>query len=554
MYNYLIELILMQKNRASIPWIISLIIFLPMLISAQVINPMENHLSYNDSYRIYPSNVTQTEVFITRSPNNENIIFSSCNTLTFIPFFISEGVYVSNDGGNNWDGNDSCMGEPISFHGGDPGIAIDKTGRFIMTRLGRSPFLGLYSHFSWDNGISWSSQIAISNDDLERASLISDVSDKSNNNGRTYTSWVKFAPPYPVMLSYVDSENTNWSQPTQINNPTSRCAGGDNAVNSEGTIFTCWAGVTNSSPFKEKFVGIASSSDGGIVWNTQENAFEVNGITGLLPNKGNIRVNGLPGIDIDKSEGERDGWIYVVTGQKDLAPAGSDPDIILNISSDNGLTWSDGIRVNQDELNNGKVQYFPTVHIDDYGAINIIYYDDRNTTSDSTGVFLSRSTDGGVSWNEYEISDHNFKPNAIGGLGQGYQGDNIDITSTSTQLLPVWMDNSTGIYQIWTSPISFTDLDHIDNLHKPFFYLNQNFPNPFNQSTTISYGVYSETELKISIIDNYGNEIIIVNDRHLPGQYELKLSRKELNLGQGFYIIKMTSGKNIITRKMLLIN
>ena len=48
-----------------------------------------------ENFRIYPSSVTQTEVFIVKSPVDENVLFSSCNTLNFIPFFISEGIYPS---------------------------------------------------------------------------------------------------------------------------------------------------------------------------------------------------------------------------------------------------------------------------------------------------------------------------------------------------------------------------------------------------------------------------------------------------------------------------
>ena len=33
--------------------------------------------------------------------------------------------------------------------------------------------------------------------------------------------------------------------------------------------------------------------------------------------------------------------------------------------------------------------------------------------------------DGGVTWRDVQINDHNFKPTPIGGFGQGYQGDNI---------------------------------------------------------------------------------------------------------------------------------
>ncbi|MCH9030172.1 MAG: hypothetical protein IH819_11320, partial [Bacteroidetes bacterium] len=79
-----------------------------------------------ENYRIYPSSVTQTEVFIVKSPVDENILFASGNTLTFIPFFISEGIYFTTNGGNSWQGSDTCKGEPILFHGGDPGITIDK--------------------------------------------------------------------------------------------------------------------------------------------------------------------------------------------------------------------------------------------------------------------------------------------------------------------------------------------------------------------------------------------------------------------------------------------
>ena len=116
------------------------------------------------------------------------------------------------------------------------------------------------------------------------------------------------------------------------------------------------------------------------------------------------------------------------------------------------------------------------------------------------------------------------------------------------------MDNSTGTYQIWTSPINFTDIDYIDNQNDLSINLYPNFPNPFRSSTTISFGVKSESNVVISIMDNYGNEITIVDERYIPGKYELQISRKELNLGQGVYIIKMESEEIILTRKMLLIN
>ncbi|MBU3927897.1 MAG: T9SS type A sorting domain-containing protein, partial [Bacteroidetes bacterium] len=333
-----------------------------------------------------------------------------------------------------------------------------------------------------------------------------------------------------------------------------RSAGGDIAVGPEGQLYLCWAGVTEISPFKEICVGFASSFNGGDDWNVSENAFEVNGITGLLADKGNIRVNGLPSIAVDTTDGERKGWIYIVTGQKDLAPAGSDPDIILHRSTDGGATWSSAIRVNQDAVNNGKIQYFPTVHVDKYGAVDIIYYDDRNTSSDSCGVFLSRSTDGGDSWKEFEISDHNYKPVAIGGLGQGYQGDNIDITSTQTKIWPVWMDNSSGNYQIWTVPIDFSYVDDIVENNGLFsFTLEQNFPNPFSKSTTIGYNLNTSEIVSLKVFDAYGAEIAdLVHEKKFIGYHQVIFTKDGSFIKRGVYFYRLRVGGFEQTKRMVL--
>jgi hypothetical protein len=511
-------------------------------------------LYYGDNFRIYPGEVSQTEVFITNSPQNPDILFSSCNTLTFIPFFVSEGIYVSLDGGNTWTGNDTCTGEPLSFHGGDPGITIDKDGRFILTRLGQAPFSGLYSHYSNDNGISWSAQQVISTDDLERAVLASDIFPSSPYYGRTYAAWVKFAPPYPMMIAYTDDGGMSWSTPAAINDPPNRSAGGDICIGPGGEVYVCWAGVTNVTPFKEIYVGFASSINGGSSWEVDEQAFEVNGITGLLPEKGNIRVNGLPGIVADTNKGERYGWIYIVSCQKDLAPAGSQPDIILNRSEDGGASWSSAIKVNQDDGEN--IQYFPGIHMDPYGGINIIYYDDRNTSIDSAGVFLSRSTDGGNSWKDYEISDHHFKPVPIGGLGQGYQGDNIDITSTNESLWPVWMDNSTGKYQLWTTRIDFTSLDVINESRDQdrWAILEQNRPNPFSTRTSISYSLFKSAHIRLVIRDELGVKLKeLVNSFQEKGTYTINLQSAGLLDATGIYYYSLIIDGYPINRKMLVL-
>jgi hypothetical protein len=431
------------------------------------------------------------------------------------------------------------------------GITIDKNGTFLLTRLGRAPFVGLYSHYSNDNGLTWSDQQVVSTDDLERAALITDVTKSSSWYGRSYAAWVRFALPFPLMFAYTDDAGKHWSTPKSINNPPNRSAGGDIAVGPGGKLYTCWAGVTNVSPFREILVGFASSANGGADWSVTENAFAMSGISGVLANKNNIRVNSLPTVAVDTNDGPRKGWIYIVATQKGLLPAGSDPDIIMNRSTDGGLTWSPGIRVNQDALNNGKTQYFPSIHIDRFGTINIIFYDDRHTTTDSTGVVLARSTDGGDTWHEYEISDHNFKPAPIGGLGQGYQGDIIDITSTDSKLWSVWMDNSTGNYQVWTVPVTYAEVG-INNFIQAEPEGNLNIiPNPANRTIEIRVVIPFLTQAKILINDYLGRSVTEITIK--PGDESIRINCESWQDGIYMARVQFHNG-NVRTAKIVVLH
>ena len=505
------------------------------------------------SYRIYPSTIVQTEPQVAKHPLNKNILFVSANTLNLNTGFQSEGVYTTTNGGGLWFGSDTCKGFLVTDPRGNPGITVDKNGKFIISRLGVSP--GLYSHTSTNNGLTWSSFKTITTEDLYKATLTSDESSSSNYFGRTYAVWTLLsAQPFPTVFSYTDDGGVNWSSPTQINNPATGKIGngGEADIMTNGTIAVCWARVINRSPFTADFVGFASSADGGTSWTVNENAFDVNGISGYIVDKANLRVKDLPHIAIDKSGSSRNNWIYIITAQKGLAPSGNDPDIILNRSSDSGKTWSSGIRVNQDALNNGKYQYFPAIHVDDGGGVNVLYYNDRNTTTDSVGVFLSRSIDGGTTWKDFQISDHNFKPSQIPGMVVGYQGDNISLSSVGNTLHAFWMDNSTGIYQIWSSQIEISTLGVDDNLQviPAQVELFQNFPNPFNPGTVISYKLKVKSYASLKVFDILGKEVAnLVNEVKQAGYYSATWNAS--NFPSGIYFYKLSTDDGVKVKKML---
>src|SRR5664280_2670275 len=119
-----------------------------------------------ENFRIYPGPVTQTEPVISINSVNPNLIFVSAKTINTSNAFISEGVYVSTNGGLSWSGSDSCKGALIQNHGGSPQIMVNRNGRLILNHIGIL-FPGIYSHYSDDLGAAWTSAFTISSQQTE---------------------------------------------------------------------------------------------------------------------------------------------------------------------------------------------------------------------------------------------------------------------------------------------------------------------------------------------------------------------------------------------------
>ena len=424
----------------------------------QIHNTPAGLMVVNTNVRVHPSTTTQSEVPITRHPTNESILFASSNAARMSGSslsFLSEGCYVSTNGGATWFGSDTTNAAPLSNHGGDPAPAIDGNGRFHQSYLGYTTS-GMFASYSTNNGVNWANTVTITSGSQDKNhTFVNDVSASPYYN-RVYVTWSLFtASAPPCVVSYSTNGGVTYSSVVNVHTVASGhyAQGVNGATMPNGDAIICWQSPITSSPYTGDFVGFAKSTNGGANWTYNNNIFDCNGIRGTLSNKAGIRVNDFPWMGVDRTSGPRAGWIYIVTAEKNLSPAGSDPDIILHRSTDGGTTWSAGVRVNQDALNNGKTQYMPALRVDEFGGVNVVYYDDRNTSTDSSEVYVSRSIDGGTSWTDVLVSDHRFKPKPISGLAGGYQGDYIGITSGNNKVYPYWADDKVGLYQAWITTI-----------------------------------------------------------------------------------------------------
>ncbi len=84
------------------------------------------------------------------------------------------------------------------------------------------------------------------------------------------------------------------------------------------------------------------------------------------------------------------------------------------------------------------------------------------------------------------------------------------------------------------------------------FELSQNYPNPFNPSTTISFTVPENVDVKLDVYNTIGQKVTtLVNSVKEAGKYDVKFDASELTSGIYFYVI--TAGDFKATRKMMLI-
>jgi len=83
-----------------------------------------------------------------------------------------------------------------------------------------------------------------------------------------------------------------------------------------------------------------------------------------------------------------------------------------------------------------------------------------------------------------------------------------------------------------------------------------NYPNPFNPETTIRFSVKETSSVILEIYNQKGQYInTLVNETKTPGNYSVIWNGKDYNnraVSSGIYICRLKVGKNISTRKMLL--
>lgn len=110
------------------------------------------------------------------------------------------------------------------------------------------------------------------------------------------------------------------------------------------------------------------------------------------------------------------------------------------------------------------------------------------------------------------------------------------------------MDAYVNLFLNTTNPSAVT----YDQVNVPLnFYLDQNFPNPFNSSTIINYQLPKLEVVNLSVFNLSGQLVrMLIDERQVPGRYSFEWDAS--CVGSGIYFIRLDAGSFSVTRKCII--
>jgi hypothetical protein len=504
--------------------------------------------------------IQDTNVTISRNASEVTIAIDPADPRNLIAGANIDFYYSSSDGGATW-----SVSQLSSTYGvwGDPCLAFDAAGNGYYVHLSNptSDFTHWIDRIvvskSSDQGATWDDGIGVGLDDTaqqDKAWLTADMS-HSPYAGNLYMSWTEFdkygfgvkvpTDSSRIRFSRSTDQGVTWSQPVVLSDISGDCVDSDStdegavpAVGPNGELYIVWC-YGDKIFFTKSMDGGATFSKDTII-TSQPGGWD-------YPIPGLQRCNGLPNLVCDHSNSPRRGTLYLLWA--DQRNGTDNTDVFISKTSDSGKTWSSPKKVNDD--NSARHQFFPALAIDQTnGNLYSVFYDRRNTTGNATDVYLARSTDGGDSFTNTRISDSSFTPST-----DNFMGDYIGITANNGRIYPIWTRQDSIDQQVVVAIIrdSASVLSVSEGRPIPQTpSLSQNYPNPFDPVTNISFSLPHTSTVTLSVYDLTGNKVAtLLSGNCQPGSYTVRWNAHELPAGE--YIYRLQAGAFSKTKQLTII-
>lgn len=394
-----------------------------------------------------------------KSPNETSIAIHPFDINNMVVGANIDSYYYTFDGGLTWQVRTMTSSFGVW---GDPCVLADTKGNFYYLHLcnsGEYYYDRLICQKSFDGGITWTDGTFLGENfsqiqDKEWAAIDLTYSPYRNNIYVTWTQCGKSSDGVVnspddssvIFLCYSTDDGESWSERIRISDiagnvcstPEETVLGAAPCIGLNGEVYAAWSST--------KGLIIDKSTDGGKTWlpNDIKIADFPGGFRFSVP--GIYRCYSFPSLACDYSYSEHRGTIYI--NWTDQRNGENNTDVWLSKSTDEGLTWSSPIKVNDDT--GEKHQFFSWMTVDQStGIIYVVFYDRRNYDNDYTDLYMASSTDGGKTFINERISESPYFP-----LSSTFMGDYINIAAANGVIRPVWTRVDSSQTSIWTAIIN----------------------------------------------------------------------------------------------------
>lgn len=393
---------------------------------------------------VYPFSQVEPSIYINPKNTNEVIAGSVMND-----------YYYSKDGGETWKSRSIKSRWGVN---GDPCMMIDTLERyyyFHLSNINGQPLVGgmVCQRSKKLKGKFKHQGHTIANGKFHDKEWVA-LNPRNNHLYMTWTQFDAYDSDDPKDFSHIVFSKSadggmTWSNPVQISNAPGDCRDNDEtaegavpAIGPNGEIYVSWS--------RNDTIWFNRSFDDGKTWMTKETYLASQPVGWVIDIPGIYRCNGLPVTVCDLSSSSTNGTIYV--NWADQRNGVDNTDIWVTKSTDKGATWSEPIKVNNDDSKNH--QFLTWMTIDQAtGYVYCVFYDRRNHTGNKTDVYLAVSKNGGESFENYKISETPFLPNP-----KIFFGDYTNISVHNGVIRPIWTRLHKGRISLHTALINQTDL------------------------------------------------------------------------------------------------
>lgn len=383
-------------------------------------------------------------------------------------------VYSSRDGGRTW--TPTLEGDALADTS-DPATAYGPAGTAYYTASDLGP-LGtprerrrMLLFRSGDGGWSWDGPFPFTYSDRE---YITVDGTGGRYHGRVYVNGNNRVP-YGIS-DFVVFSSTDGGRTFQ--GPGKRAGFGSFGASSMGNAVVTSDGRLIGVFVDDSLLQSIASSDGGV---SLEPAVTIDaGYTQPGNRKGaHNNVVSMPVMAIDRSSGPFRDRLYVVWGDRRTGRSR----IYFAMSADGGATWSAARVIDDTPPGTGTDQFMANVAVNGAGVVGVTWYDRRDHADDlGWDVRFTASVDGGASFSpSVRVSEQGstfgadtrwtaLLASVTGPSDRDGPGIRIRIALNSFTFLggdtaglvadaagvfhPVWVDNRTGVPQIWTAAVA----------------------------------------------------------------------------------------------------